>query len=90
MFDETFVFSIGIRIGGNDAFLFGPEFREIVLADIEFDLEIVEIGHGDDVAFGAFVADETGGDEFAFFDVTVKIVPVMGARIIVLSSWVCA
>ena len=38
---------------------------EIVLADVELHFEIVEVGQRDHVAFGAAVADETGGDELA-------------------------
>ena len=50
----------------------GPSLREIVLIDIELDLQIVQIGHGNDVALGAFVADEAGGDELALFDVALE------------------
>jgi hypothetical protein len=33
---------------------------------------VIQVRHGDDIALGAFVADETGGDELAFFDVAVE------------------
>lgn len=67
--DRAFVLAIGKCIGGDDALLFRPELGEVVLIDVDLDLQIVEVGDGDDVAFGALVADESGGDKFTLLDV---------------------
>ena len=70
--DEAVVFAIGKRVGGDDALLLRAQLREIVLVDVELDFQIVQIGERDDVAFGALVADEAGGDELAFLDVALQ------------------
>ena len=56
------------------------ELGEIVLIDIQLDLEIAQIGQRNDIALGAFVADETGGDELALFDVAFENGSVDRAR----------
>src|SRR5262249_9133153 len=66
---EAVVFAVGIGVGGDYAGVARMELGEVVLADVELYFQVVEIGHGDNVALGALVADESGGDEFALFHV---------------------
>ena len=66
------------------------ELGEIVLADVELHLQIVQVGERHHVALGALVAHETGGDEFALFDGALQDGAVTGARITVFSSCVSA
>src|SRR6185369_3310092 len=67
--DHAVVLAVRESISCDYAFLFGVEPGEIVLRDIEFHLEIVEIGQGDDqalrAAFGG--AGESRSHELAFF-----------------------
>ena len=44
---------------------FGVQLGEIVLADVQFHFQIVQVGQRDHVALGAAVAHEAGGDELA-------------------------
>ena len=46
----------------------GVQLGEIVLRDIEFDFQIVQVGERNHVALGAAIADEAGGDELALLD----------------------
>ena len=67
--DLAFVGAIFEGVEGDDAFLLRRELGKVVLRDIEFDLNVVQIGEGDDrsarAAFGA--AGKLRGDQFALF-----------------------
>ena len=67
--DLAFVGAVFEGVEGDDAFLIGRQLGKVVLRDVEFDLNVVEVGERDDgsarTAFGA--AGELRGDEFAFF-----------------------
>ena len=69
--DKTVIFPIRtVGVGGDGTRLPRAELRKIVLIDIQLHLEIVQIGHRYDIAFGALVADEAGGDEFTLLDIS--------------------
>ena len=67
--DFAFVGAVFEGVEGDGAFLFRREFGEVVLSDVEFDLDVVQVGERNDgaarTAFGT--AGELGGDEFTFF-----------------------
>ena len=42
--DDSVVFAIGIGVGGDVASLLEGDFVEVVLADVEFDAQVVQIG----------------------------------------------
>ena len=86
LIDHALVLAIGIGVRGDDALLLRPELCEIVLTDIEFHLQIVEIRQRYDVAFGAALADEAGSDKLALLDCALENSPVTGAWMTVLVS----
>jgi hypothetical protein len=47
---EAGIFEVGERVGGDYAALAGMQLREIVLADVELDFEVVQISQRDHVA----------------------------------------
>ena len=67
--DLAFVGAIFEGVESDDAFLLGRQLGEVILRDIEFDLNVVQVGERDyrsaRAAFGA--AGELRGDEFSFF-----------------------
>ena len=67
--DDAGIFAIRIRIGGDPARLIHRNLGEIILADVELHEKIAQVGEGNDKPLGSAVADETGGDKFADFDI---------------------
>jgi hypothetical protein len=45
--------AIGVCIGSNERLADHVDFRKIVLRDVELNLEVIEVGEGDDVSLGA-------------------------------------
>ena len=63
---------------------------EIVLINIQFDLQIAEIGKGDDEGLRAAIANKRSRDHLALLDVALENSAVTGTRISVESSMVFA
>ena len=69
---KALILAVWVSVGSNGAFLLRPQLREIILADIEFHLQVVQIGHGHQVALGAFFAYESVGDKLTLLHVAVE------------------
>src|SRR6267142_1406338 len=67
--NDSGIFFVGVGIGDDPARLFWRDLGKIVLADVELDSQVIEIGDGNHVSLGAALADEAGGDELAHLDV---------------------
>ena len=61
------IFAIRKSVHGDDTFLIRTQFGKVVLRDVQFDLNIVQIGESDDFTHRSTfsAAGETGSDQFA-------------------------
>src|SRR5437016_2677758 len=72
LFDIAFVGAVAKRVGGDHAALARAELGEIVLADIQLHLQIVQVRQRHHVPFGALVPHEAGGDELTLLHRALK------------------
>ena len=61
--------TVGISIRNNRARLVWVDAIEVVLVDIEFNLDIIEIRKCDNESFGSLIANKRRGDHFSLLDV---------------------
>src|SRR5579871_1478959 len=79
LFDEAVILAVGtVSVSGDDAGLSRAEFGKIALINIQFNLQVVQIGHRYNIAFCTFVAHEAGGDELALLDIALEGCPIDG------------